>query len=969
MDQINEVVARSKDRTAVVDDQGTSLSYSEMMIRSRRLASSLVHNGVQRHQVVGVYLQPGTDSVCSILAIWSIGSTYLPLDTRVAPGRLQQILADCEPSAILCHDDTIESASELDTNNVPLVNVSALESETGAVLSTVKIDADDIAVILYTSGSTGAPKGLPIRHISLVNQTKAITDEFKIGAEVVLQQSAASFDVAMEQILMCLCNGGTLQVASQETRLDPLQITKLIATQKVTWVYATPSELSQWLGHGLAYLSCATSLRYILSSGETLPKSLAKDIQKLNKSGLRLINVYGPAEAGVVTATELDLADLPDSIPLGRPLSNVAVYVVDSDLRPVPAGVSGEILIAGAGNVESYLKKPELSATAFLHDTLTPNGLYQGQLPTVYRTGDMGRYETDGQLYFKGRIAGDLQVKINGVRIELEDIERSIIDAAGGIITNAVAVVKRDPDFLVAFVEFVQDLPNNQQQEFLKVLLQRLPLPRSMTPAMLIVTNMIPLNSHGKLDRRAVEAMPLPESLGGEDGPMSEIEVALRELWIGCLPESIMKATSIFSSSDFFNLGGNSYLLVHLQRLIRRRFNVHVPVMSLYDASSLVSMAKRITSGESVVAIDWHTETSITQALVANKAVANADVARPSAPCKRVSGLTVVLTGATGYMGSRILKSLAEDDRVAVIHCVALRNHSDMSPRTLAVDSPKLHLHTGEFSEPRIGLMEQDFDTLAETADVIVHSGANRAFWDYYDNLRGPNVNSTKALVDLAASRRTPIHFISSGGVHLIRDSSDTRLYPSESVAAFPPPSDGSNGYIASKWASEVYLEKAAKELHIPVSIHRFVPAVAGEENEPPVELLEELRDLALRLNALPAPSGWVGTFDLSPAGDLAADLAHSALDSLVHSEDEPVQTSPHFVHYVSKVKLSMESVRQYMEMLQEVSGDVEASGNTLQRLPPLMWAGKAKKEGLSWHFTSTDFVAMGGVEGVGLRR
>ncbi|KAF2819712.1 hypothetical protein CC86DRAFT_429870 [Ophiobolus disseminans] len=926
MQRINEVVTDSKNHTALVDDQGHTLPYTQMMERSQRLASSLIDAGVQQHQVVGVYQQPGADSVCSILAIWSIGATYLPLDTRVVSGRLQQIVADCEPSAILCHKHTIEAASQLGVSDESLIDVSALKSKTSVVSRSVDTAADDIAVILYTSGSTGTPKGLPIRHTSLMNQIKAITDKFAIGAEIVLQQSAASFDVALHQVFICLFNGGTLHIASHETRLDSLQITKMIAARKITWVYATPSELSQWIGHGLPHLSSATSLRYVFSGGETLTKSLVKDIQKkLNRPGLRLINVYGPAEAGVVTSTEIDLADSEGAISIGRPLSNIAVYVVDKDLRPVPAGVSGEILIAGAGNIESYLKKPELSATSFIKDTLTPSGLYQGQLATMYRSGDMGRYEADGQLYFKGRIAGNLQVKVNGVRVELEDIERSIIDAADGVITTAVAVVKHNPDFLVAFVEFVQDLPGAQKQDFLKVLLRRLPLPRCMTPAMLIATDIFPLNSHGKLDRRAVEALPLPQGAGEDDGPMNETELALRDVWTGCLPESIVKATCITSLSDFFHLGGNSYLLVHLQRLIRQRFNVHVPVMSLYDASSLASMARRINSGESVVAIDWQAETSVTKALLAKQAGVNFSDAQPLLPSRKTSGLTVVMTGATGYMGSRILQSLTDDDRVAIIHCVALREHTESSPRVPASQSQKLRLHAGNFSEQRLGLTQQDFDTLADTADLIVHSGANRAFWDYYDNLRGPNVNSTKTLVELAAIRRMPVHFISSGGVHLLRDNADAGIYPTESVAAFPPPSDGSNGYIASKWASEVYLENAAKELSIPVSIHRFVPATADTDSAPPGELLEELRDLALRLKALPAPSGWVGTFDLSPADALAAEL--------------------------------------------EVTEGGEAAVEALERLPPLQWAGRAKKEGLSWHFTSTDFVAMGGVEGMGLRR
>jgi hybrid polyketide synthase/nonribosomal peptide synthetase ACE1 len=200
-----------------------------------------------------------------------------------------------------------------------------------------------------------------------------------------------------------------------------------------------------------------------------------------------------------------------------------------------------------------------------------------------------------------------------------------------------------------------------------------------MIPAMLIPTDAFPLNPHGKLDRRAVGALPLPKRCTEDSGLLNETEITLKDLWIECLPKSIVDSTRIASRSDFFRLGGNSYQLVHLQRLIRRRFNVHVPVMSLYDSSSLSSMAGKINSGESVVTVDWKTETSIAKALLAKKFPASAHAVQ-SAPCTKTSGLIVILTGATGYMGSRVLKLLAEDDRVALIHCVALREHTDNSP-------------------------------------------------------------------------------------------------------------------------------------------------------------------------------------------------------------------------------------------------------------------------------------------------
>lgn len=207
--------------------------------------------------------------------------------------------------------------------------------------------------------------------------------------------------------------------------------------------------------------------------------------------------------------------------------------------------------------------------------------------------------------------------------MELKDIERSIIETAGGVIANAITVVKRDPDFLVAFVQLAQDFPEAQKQDFLDVLLQRLTLPRFMIPAMLIPTDAFPLNSHGKLDRRAVGALPLPKRYTEDVGLLNETGIALQKLWIECLPKSIVESMRITSQSDFFRLGGNSYLLVHLQRLIRIRFNVHVPVMSLYDSSSLSSMTRRINSGESVVTVDWKTETSIPKALVAKKVSAS----------------------------------------------------------------------------------------------------------------------------------------------------------------------------------------------------------------------------------------------------------------------------------------------------------------------------------------------------------
>lgn len=954
----------SPEVTALVDGGGAELSYTEMIDRACSIASSLLKAGVVAGNIVGVYQEPTADSISSLLAIWLIGAIYLPLDRRVPCSRLSRLVNDSQPSAILCHKQTASDVPQLEAApQTAIVAVPASGTKSETAIPSISVNGNETGIILYTSGSTGVPKGLPIRHISLVNQVEAMTTTFGVGAEKVLQQSAPSFDVSMQQILMALCNGGRLYVVPGETRLDPLAITRLVQSERITWVHATPSEYTQWLRHGSNHLSAAKDLKFAFSSGEALSNALIKDFGLLRRPDVKLVNVYGPAEAGVITGTEIDPTTAPASsdagapaVSLGYPLANMAVYVVDRNLRPVPVGFSGEIVVAGAGNIAGYLNRSELTAKAFLPDAITPANHYPGQLTTLYRTGDLGRYSADGHLHYEGRMAGDTQIKLNGIRIDLKDVEASIVETAGGEIVNAIVTDHHNPDFLVAHVELKADFPEAEGKEFLTYIQQRLPLPKYMCPAMFIPLDNMPLSSHGKLDRRAIAERPLPTvdvDAQQSDADLSETELALRELWAGCLPEDVIKATSISATTDFFHLGGNSYLLVRLQRLIRDRFNVSVPVMTLYDASTLMSMALKIKNSESLAVIDWDAET----------APPNVAAGSPSSSASRkTSDLTVVLTGATGYLGSRIMKALVADNQVSKIHCVAIRGHSAETPREILAQnsSDKLVLYGGYLDEPFLGLSEAEFKSIGREADIVIHSGANRSFWDHYDKLRGPNVESTKTLANLALQNNAPLHFISSGGVHILRSSGSTdeteteRDYnTAESLASSPPPTDGSNGYIASKWASEVYLENFSKATNLPVYVHRLTPA-AEVTPDAPLELLEEMSALAEKLQALPSPSGWTGTFDLTPADVLGADISGAVL-----AGQNEVRLQ--FIHHPAQVKMTMEHVAKYLDMLPAAAD--------FQRLPPLQWAGRAKREGLSWHFSSTDFITMGGVSGLELRR
>lgn len=308
------------------------------------------------------------------------------------------------------------------------------------------------------------------------------------------------------------------------------------------------------------------------------------------------------------------------------------------------------------------------------------------------------------------------------------------------------------------------------------------------------------------------------------------------------------------------------------------------------------------------------------------------------------------------------MKALTADEHVSKIHCVAIRGHSADAPRDILAQnsSDKLILHDGYLDEPFLGLSQEDFKSIGREADIVIRSGANRSFWDHYDKLRGPNVESTKTLANLELQNNAPLHFISSGGVHLLRsiDSStstdEEEDYAAASLALSPP----SHGWLQRLHRIEMGIGGISGELQ--QSNKRACayppshPSSRGNARRTTRAPRGDVRARGETAGPLPSPSGWTGPFDLTPADALGADIA-----AAVFAEKDDLRLQ--FVHHPAQVKMTMEHVAKYLDML-----PAEAD---LQRLPPLQWAGRAKKEGLSWHFSSTDFITMGGVSGLELRR
>jgi hybrid polyketide synthase/nonribosomal peptide synthetase ACE1 len=827
--RFEEIALNHKSELAVSDDLGNTLTYAEMVALVHSISTSLVQSGVRSSSFVAVYCEPTVHIICYLLGIIRINAVYVPLDAQIPAERLQLVVDDCRPSVIICDSSTISRAHDMATHEARIVDVTAFQiAENRSHVDDIS-DSKSPACAIYTSGSTGIPKGVLLTQSSLANNVVGIKKRYSIGQEVILQQTSLGFDLSLAQMLQFLVSGGRLVVASKTTRVDPVRLAKLIAQEGVTYTWATPSEYSHLLRYGIEYLSSCSRWLYAFSAGEAMTDRLVSSFEKLALPNLRLYDAYGPSEATIcASAGEIELGAKRDILTIGTAMPNYSIYILDDDLQPIPAGLVGEIVIGGSGVAIGYLGKDNLTSEKFVADTFASTGDISKGWNKMYRTGDRGKLLADGRIIYLGRVSDDSQVKIRGVRIELDDIANTIMRHASRQVVEAAVCVRGEGEekFPVAFI--VLSAMFEDPAAYLAKLKTALPLPPTMLPSKLVPIDFLPITKNGKLDRAALQIMPLPNQTNhaDEEVTLTPTEEALREIWICILPPAILP-TAISKTADFFDIGGNSLLLVRLQANIREVLGVDVPLFELFAASALQQMAAKVVAMSSAVqspaAIDWDTETSMDIPL-------QGDATEEQKPVSD-KNIEVLLTGSTGFLGSGILEVLIEDPNIRRIHCVALRdngpNHAShkLSRSEVSDAKNKIVQYSGDLSAPLLGLDDLTFTHLSSIIDRIIHNGADVSFSKPYLALRGTNVDSTKTLIRLALPRRIPFHFISTAGVAQFLPPSEKTLAET-SLSACPPPARttavaDTEGYITSKWVCESLLEHIATQHRLPVWIHR----------------------------------------------------------------------------------------------------------------------------------------------------
>ncbi|MEY9995640.1 amino acid adenylation domain-containing protein/non-ribosomal peptide synthase protein (TIGR01720 family) [Streptomyces sp. V4I8] len=584
-------VRRSPDATAVVH-AGRRLTYRQLNERANHLAHLLRHRyAVAPGSLVCLRLDRGEHMLIAVLAVMKAGCAYVPVDTDAPHERLRFILADTG-SPLLLTDARNRTACTAADPGVPVVAVDEDLHEEGPEASDegaapvgqphadpgLPLTGSDLAYVIYTSGTTGRPKGVLCEHGGLVNRVQWMNRMFPLGPDDrVLQKTPYVFDVSVWELLWAVWYGAAVVFAEPGAHRDPYALTGLIERERVSVVHFVPSMFAVFLeaADGTAGAPEALAgLRLVFCSGEELKPAQVRDAHRL-LPGAHLHNLYGPTEASIDVLHHPCTDPDPDTVPIGTPIDNTQVYVLNAARRPLPAHAVGELYLGGTGLARGYLNRPELTAERFV-----PNPFGEGRL---YRTGDLVRQRPDGTVEFLGR--DDFQVKIRGYRIELGEIEAALTRCAG--VRQAVALV-RQPDprhqYLVGY--YVADHPLDET-----VLTRALheTLPPYMVPGTLVHLTALPVTLNGKLDRRALPDPGLPHVSEERLAPRTPLEERVRDLWADCLG---LRPEDLGVRDDVTRLGMDSIVAIRVAGRLRKELGVTIAVRDIFSLPTVEQVAQ-----------------------------------------------------------------------------------------------------------------------------------------------------------------------------------------------------------------------------------------------------------------------------------------------------------------------------------------------------------------------------------------
>ncbi|SKA37110.1 amino acid adenylation domain-containing protein [Chitinophaga eiseniae] len=565
------------------------ISYASLEERSNQLAHYLREMGVNDTSLVPVCLDRSPEMVIAILSIMKAGGAYLPIDPGYPEDRVAYMLQDSKAKMVISR-----SADKQKPAQAAAVRIISLDEE-AAVISGYPTTAlaalpvpSQLAYVIYTSGSTGLPKGAMIEHAGMLNHLYAKVNDLRMDATAIVAFTAAfTFDISVWQMFSALLCGGYTIIYPTDTILQPVSLMQAVEKDKVTILEVVPSYLSAILAtvKGVSL----RQLKYLLVTGETLPRQLVAEwFQHEANRTIPVVNAYGPTEASDdITHHVMYEAPEQGNVPLGKPIQNLQIYVLDASMQLCPIGVAGEICVSGIGVGRGYLNRPELTAEKFVHDPFREEDGVR-----MYRTGDLGKWLPDGTVVHLGRI--DDQVKVRGYRIELGEIERVI--EKSGMVKQVVVITKADQYQQLQLVGYVVGQEHFDKDELLGYLKTK--LPEYMVPVQWVMLTEMPLSANGKINRKALpETEMAATSADLYVAPTNELEEKLADI---CARLLEVQRVSIYD--NLFEIGMHSLLIMRLAATVHEDFGLQVSVRTFFQLTTIAALAKYIGVNKTPVA-------------------------------------------------------------------------------------------------------------------------------------------------------------------------------------------------------------------------------------------------------------------------------------------------------------------------------------------------------------------------------
>jgi amino acid adenylation domain-containing protein/thioester reductase-like protein len=811
-----EAVKRNPAHTALICG-GKSLTYEALNQKANQLARYLLQTVDRNDSFVGVLLERSLETVIALLAILKAGFAYMPIDPAYPDERIAFMVNDVAVSLVVTEERLKEKLPDSLSKICLDADWTGVAAEDGANLKT-RITSSAKAYTIFTSGSTGNPKGVVVAHRSVINLIEWVNNTFKVSpTDQLLFINSLCFDLSVYDIFGFLAAGGTINIATEEDVREPQQLLNLICTNPITIWHSAPAAFSQTLPFMNKYLdnSNLTRLRLVLLGGDWIPVTLPDAIRAIFKNA-RVISVGGPTEATVWSnyypIEKVDPKWV--SIPYGKPIQNAKCYILDDNLHPCPIGVPGNLYLGGDCLGIGYANRPELTAARFVPDVFSKNGADR-----MYYTGDRARFRADGNMEFMGR--NDKQVKIRGFRIELEEIE-TVLGKLPKLQSAVVAALGKTngEKQLIAYYTAADGamIASNEIRLFLKRA-----LPEYMVPSYFVALDSIPLTLNGKIDyAKLPDLQQIHQRVASGDAlALTAVEKKIADVWT-----NVLGVSNIGKYDNFFRLGGHSLNAIQIVSEIEEQFGIGLTVKDFFRANDLCELAVIVEDALHHIVKETRFDLRDEVALPLEVNAAGKEAVKQDQFAK------VFLTGATGFFGAHLLEQLLT--RSGAFVCCLVRG-SDEEKALLRIKrvmeeygiwqecyKDRIRPVTGDISRERMGLSQEVYDELAETVDVVYHSGAWVNFFYPYATLKANNVVGTQKVLEFVTYKRVKIlHYISTLSAVVIPLDQPAKIFYEDSELPYSEGLYCDDGYAQSKWVAEKIVE-IAKERGAPVNIYRL---------------------------------------------------------------------------------------------------------------------------------------------------